>query len=459
MSHNTASDPGRRPDFSPRMISDRSIYRRAVEAVVWGAPTVNFDRMLQAFLALGGQANQVVFWSNLLDSRNQTLTPNPNTIYFMPFIDMTQTGPVVVEIPPADTGQITGTITDAWQVALEDVGPAGADKGAGAKYLILPPGSGEPAPDGHIVLRSQTNMATGLFRADIASGSEADIARAVAYGKRIRLYPLSDSERPPETAFVDALGADFDGTIPYDFRFFQAVDRFIQREPWQDRDKAMIDVLKSIGIEKGKPFAPGEGMRNLLDDAALEARQVLDLGYEALFAPFYAGRQWALPLAHELTEGLSNGFSTPGVYPVDTRGVFFSFAFSSVKTLGTGQFYLVSLRDQTGKPLKGENHYRLTVPPDVPVRLYWSATVYDRSTHALLSGSEWSSRASTTSGLQTNVDGSVDLFFGPKPPAGGEGNWIPTQPGRDWEVMMRFYGPEKPLLEKRWALPDIEKLG
>ena len=55
---------------------------------------------------------------------------------------------MAVEIPPAEGGSITGTIFDAWQLALEDVGPAGADKGKGGKYLILPPGYGGTAPDG-----------------------------------------------------------------------------------------------------------------------------------------------------------------------------------------------------------------------------------------------------------------------------------------------------------------------
>ena len=57
------------------------------------------------------------------DWRNQTLTPNPDTIYFMPFYN-TKDGPLVLEIPPADEGSITGSVDDAWQCALEDVGPA-----------------------------------------------------------------------------------------------------------------------------------------------------------------------------------------------------------------------------------------------------------------------------------------------------------------------------------------------
>lgn len=92
------------------------------------------------------------------------------------------------------------------------------------------------------------------------------------------------------------------------------------------------------------------------------------------------------------------------------------------------------------------------------MELYWSATVYDRVTHALIRDQKWPSRASTTPGLQKNTDGSVDLFFAPKPPDGKETNWVPTQTGRGWEVMVRLYGPKKPLFDETWRLPDVEKV-
>src|SRR3712207_8614443 len=46
------------------------------------------------------------------DWKNQTLTPNPSTIYLMPFISTKGAGPMVLEIPPASGGEITGTIMD-----------------------------------------------------------------------------------------------------------------------------------------------------------------------------------------------------------------------------------------------------------------------------------------------------------------------------------------------------------
>ncbi len=140
-------------------LARRTIERRAIEAVIWGMPAVNYDLMYQAMVREAkGAYNQVVYWSRLPDWKNQTLTPNPDSIYLMPFFNTKDVGPVVLEIPPADEGSITGSIDDGWQSALEDVGPAGVDRGSGGKYLILPPGYPEKTPDGYIGLPSVGNL-------------------------------------------------------------------------------------------------------------------------------------------------------------------------------------------------------------------------------------------------------------------------------------------------------------
>ena len=87
---------------------------------------------------------------------------------------------------------------------------------------------------------------------------------------------------------------------------------------------------------------------------------------------------------------------------------------------------------------------------------YWSATVYDRATHALIRDQPWSSRSSLTAGLQANADGSVDVFFGPKAPTGKEANWVPTSPDGQFEVLFRLYGPIEPWCDKTWRPADIE---
>src|SRR6478672_4979185 len=180
-------------------LNSRLIHRRAVEAVIWGMSAVNTDLMYREMVKLGGKPNQIVYWPGLPDWKNQTLTPNPDAIYLMPFVNTKETGPVVIEIPPADGGSITGTIMDAWQMPLADVGPAGVDAGKGGKYVVLPPNFTDKVPDDYITLRSATYQGYALLRSILKSGSDSDIIGAVDYGKRIKVYPLSAATNPAAT--------------------------------------------------------------------------------------------------------------------------------------------------------------------------------------------------------------------------------------------------------------------
>ncbi len=398
----------------------------------------------------------------LSDWKNQTLTPNPDAVYFMPFFDTKDVGPIVLEIPPADEGgSITGSVMDCWQAPLEDVGPAGVDKGKGGKCLILPPGYKGKIPDGYIAMPSGNFQGYALVRSILQTGDDVGVAKAVTYAKRVKLYPLSQAGKPPATTFIDASSVVFEANIPYDLRFFESLDRMVQREPWLTRDKAMIDMLKSIGIEKGKPFKPDEATRRTLNAAADEARAWLDLKYETMFSPYYEGRRWALPVLPEVLEGLQSQFANSDSYPVEGRGVTYTMAFFSPKRsggAGGGSFYLMTIKDKEGKAFDGGSTYRLDVPANAPVKQFWSATAYDRATHGMIRDTKWASRSSQSPGLEKNADGSVDVHFGPKAPAGKESNWVPTKAGGQFEVLIRFYGPEKPLFDKTWKLPDIRKI-
>ena len=445
--------------YSLQQLASRAILRRAVEAAIWGMSAVNFDLMLQALIDGEGAPNQVAYWSRPPDSLNQTLTPNPNTVYVMPFFDTKLAGPMVLEIPPANGGMITGSIDDAWQCALEDVGPAGADKGRGGKYLILPPGHEMQAPEGYIVLSAQTYQGYALLRSDVRSGSDADVAAAVAYGRRVRFYPLSQAANPPETVFLDFSGKPYEANIPFDRRYFRSLARMVEYEPWLTRDKSMIDPLRSLGIAKGQPFQPDAATEALLDEAAAEAEAWIDAKREQMFdLPFYPGTRWAVPADHKLIEGNATFFADPDSYPTDARAVTYSMGYFSAKHLGSGQFYLMAVRDREGDPLDGGATYRLHVPPDPPFELYWSVTAYDRETHGLVRGVSRASRGSNRPEIEANPDGSVDVWFGPEAPTGKEGNWMPTSAGRGFELLFRIYGPKKSFFDKQWTLPDLEKV-
>jgi len=434
-------------------LNRRTMERRAVEAVIWGMPAVNTDLMLQEALRLNIKPNDIVFWSRPVNWKNQTLTPNPDAIYFMSFWNV-KDGPVVIEIPPAQGGSIAGNIVNVWQMPLEDAGPEGADKGAGGKYVILPPGYKGERPNDAFILQSDTYSGFALLRSNLPSHDDEDVAKSVAYGKRIKIYGLG---APAATNFVDAYDKMYDSTIRYDASFFRNLDRIVQNEPWLQRDRAMIDQLRTLGIEKGKPFNPDQKTEDILNGAAREAHNVLSLRYDAGFPTMIPGSRWFPAASPEMVEAAASGYANPDHYAIDARGVTYTLGFTGIKRLGMAQFYLMSNKAKDGEPFDGATTYRLRVPPNAPVKQYWSATVYDRETHALVKNMNRASIASISSGVQKNSDSSVDIFFGPKAPAGKEANWVPTDPNRKFELLFRLYGPKSEFFEKKWSLPDVEK--
>jgi hypothetical protein len=442
-------------------VSNRLIRGRAADAVIWGMPAVNTELMRQEMLKAGGKAGEIIYWGKPLDWHNQTLTPNPDTLYFMGFYDTKASGPMVVEIPPAgDDGSLNANFVTVWQTSLEDAGLLGIDKGAGVKFVITPPGYTGEVPDGVEQLQSDTYTGYFLLRSNLRSHGDADVQRSIAYGKRVRFYPLSQLANPPATVFTDVKDKDFDSTIKYDLSFFTLLDGVVQTEPWIDRDRVMIDLLRSIGLEKGKPFAPDAAAEKAIEVGIADAKAWLEARYDSGFPAFFEGTHWTMPALPEAVEGQATTYSDPGKYAVDARGIAYSYAYIAIKRLGVGQYYLINIKDKDGASYDGSKAYRLHVPPNVPVAQYWSVTAYDREMHALIKGVDRASRGSNSAELQKNADGSVDIFFGPKALAGKESNWVPTDPQRRFELMFRLYAPTKALFEKKtWLLPDVEKAG
>ncbi|HSZ33469.1 MAG TPA: DUF1254 domain-containing protein, partial [Puia sp.] len=371
--------------FNAANAQEKLIYNRAVEAVIWGMPAVNSELMYQSIQPVKGEYNQVLYWSGLINSKNQTLTPNPDVIYFNPLYD-TRKGPVVLEIPAAEgSSSITGSVDDGWQTAIEDVGPAGVDKGKGAKYLLLPPAYKNKIPVGYIPMPSSTYTGFVILRSNLTDGSASDLKRAIDYGKKVKIYPYTSAGSPPQTVFVDLLQTPFSNTIPYDIHFFETLNDFVQREPWLERDRVMIDQLKTIGIEKGKPFSPDARTKEILEAAIKDAHEWIDQKYQSVYnPPFYEGTHWALPAFPEFTKAIMSNYVDTSVYPVDERAAAYSIAYFSAKHLGVGQYYLMTIQDANGKPFDGATLYQLHLPANVPVKLYWSVTLYDRETHALI---------------------------------------------------------------------------
>jgi len=152
----------------------------------------------------------------------------------------------------------------------------------------------------------------------------------------------------------------------------------------------------------------------------------------------------------------------PGVANLDAAAFFFFLATGvtpamDTKIVGEGSTYPWAAVDSNGNPLEGAQNYKLHLPPNVPVKTFWSAIVYSAQTRSMIQTDQrFPSVSSQNKDLMVNPDGSVDVYFGPKAPAGKEPNWIQTIPGQSWFMILRLYGPLQPWFDKTWQPGEIE---
>ncbi len=116
---------------------------------------------------------------------------------------------------------------------------------------------------------------------------------------KARIYPLSAANSPPQQAFVDLSGKQFNTVHANTFHFYEEINEVIQHEPGDAFDPEIVGLFASIGIKKGKPFAPDARMKGTLTDAVAVANATARaIG----FAPrdervkFYPDRQWGYRL-------------------------------------------------------------------------------------------------------------------------------------------------------------------
>jgi hypothetical protein len=430
----------------------------AIQAYKFFYPTVSIESTWKGnaeaglttnnqFVIMKGSPKQLVF------------TPNSDTPYEGANIDLTD-GPMAVELPP---GPLMCVVNDLNQRYVMDMGLPGPDAGKGGKHVILPPGYKGKVPAGYFAGTPTTNRVLLLVRAIPPAGN---VDAAVAMLKTVKMYPLNNPAVASKVTWFDVGDKHIDFTaVPFEktIGYWNQLAEVINREPAYEAYRMEYGLLASLGIEKGKPFSPDARMRGILVKAAQIANDQMRVQSFADRRPdrvAWPDRKWEWATLRP-----ENGtFDTATYKDLEAREKWFYQAQIESpamfrRSAAAGSLYWLGTRDGNGAFLDGSKTYKLTVPQPVPAKLFWSLTVYDPDTRSEIVTDQGKAALRSLFELKgKGGSGSLDLYFGPKAPAGHEGEWIETIPGKGWFTYFRIYGPEAAAFDGSWKPADFEEM-
>lgn len=458
-------------------LDEELYFQRAVQTYLWALPAVNMYAMKEGLGQINGEGYNVMsVFEQRLKPNTLITTPNSDVIYGLAFADISQTGPLVIEAP----ADLQGLLDDFWhrplvgptingRQFLADIGIPGPDKGKGGKYLIVPENyKGKIDPNEYFIYKTSTNgifiFLRGFFK-DINN-----LQPGVDAIEGIKVYPLNGEKK--KMKFVHSSNTKANALFAHDFTYFEMLNRFIQSETIDQEDKYMHGVLATLGIEKGKTFEPTAREKELLDLAAKTAWKMaknisanFDREYKALW---WKDRHWVAHGKTELNDFmhvlLNEEFAWRNTNHIDVNAKahmfinHYSISSGMISSIvGLGAKYAGSYKDSEGNYLTGENTYKITIPANVPAKLFWSLTAYDFNTAAGLPAGQTYPSLNSLNDLDYNEDGSVTFYFAPEQPA-GQKNWIKTIPNKGWFSLIRLYGPDQAFFDREFKPGDFERV-
>jgi hypothetical protein len=486
-------------------VYDNLDFMHATEAFVNAFQGASTSAIWKGFNAAGIPNNSILIFSQLMDSKSLFLTANADTIYFWSVLDVTK-GPIVVETPPLSLG----VIDDMWFRWVSDIGLPSPDRGAGGKYLLVPPGYTGSLPDsGYTVLKLRTTRALLLGRSFLENNDPKQPVELIK--KTLKIYPYQPGgfgtsiatglegkvpllrtpdgkldwsflrPQPPAT-FFEGSGKVMNTVPPNDFSYFEMINDLVQREPADALDPEIMGSLAAIGIVKGKPFKPDARMKAILTEAAAVGTatgRVLNWHPRESDFYYYPGSAWAnylfvggynfeTPPPRVSSAGVVTPYPPTGFRTLNSRTAMFFYATGITPAMimrltDIGSQYLSAFVDSNGDYFDGSKTYKLTLPPNIPAGKFWSLTLYDNQSRSMLQTPQRYPRAGSQSypspAAVANADGSTTVYFGPTKPAGvNDGNWIQTDPAKGWNTLLRLYSPLEPFFTKTWRPSEIELL-
>lgn len=444
-------------DASITKLNDQLALQRAIDLYQWSLPLTTFQMWYKAHSEVYGGKDLDFVEYDSFNEKVGILTANATTPYIITWVDLSKTGPVVIDYP---AGPSAGSIMSFYQLSLSDLGLTGPDKGKGGKYLVVPPGYDLATIDdeGAFVVQATTNKL--LIGTRFLSTNEAltkKMKESLIVGKH--------GEQLKPAKFISNTNKRFKGAPSRGLAYFELLHETIQNEPVIPQIIIFNTYLKYLGIESGKPFAPTDKQKVMFARAANlgELMSRANQMKPRQDQPYYENSNWYRLLSNFPVTLFNKDF-----YYLDESDEYYYEAVKVTKGMqsnvpGPGTTsYLTTKEDSNGHFLSGSGTYKLHLPAGIPASNFWALTLYSEDTRGFIDNVDAKDKLRATSldsrdkHFATNADGSVDLYVGPKPPAGKEANWLQTQAGEGWFPLFRFYGTQQPFFDRTWKIGEFE---
>ncbi len=409
----------------------------AADAYVWGSPLVITERTLQTFARLVG-VNRLTWQTKLSDPSSRIVVgPNVDTLYSIAVLDL-RAGPMALTLPSITDRYYTYQFIDAWTDSFAYVGTR-ATNGRSGTWVVTPPGWHGVLPPGSTQIAAPTNQVFLLGRFLVRD--TADIENVDRLHASVSLEPVG-TPRPVSIGAPRGQPAAVGGQ---DASFYDELsDALAINGPASDADRATLAHYTSLGITPGQhPYTNGTAaVRATLTEGVKRG--------EAAVAAASASQSHAVD---GWTTRLDIGTYTDPL----TRAVVARYGWGA--NIPQEAVYASSALDGSGQAYDGTHLYvmHFTSGSTPPVHTFWSLTLYGPDRFLVANDIQRYAISDRTPGIVRNADGSLDLYVAHNAPPGHESNWLPA-PAGPFQLSLRMYLPDAPILEGHYRLPPLQRI-
>jgi hypothetical protein len=432
-------------------IREERAYVTGVQAILWGRPLAESLITQGAALKVGGAYLSYLRPFGELKTAAEKFVNTPNNVSIDSYgvADLTSE-PVVLSVPTQQVERWTiAQITDCYDEIVHTVnGSKGSQPGL---YVLTGPDYHGPVPLGMSQVKLRTRYTVVAVRVFVSG--EADLPAARDVQRAFHVLPLKVFQAQglayeiPKGQDISAF--DFKPDAPESLREFEKIGFAMKRLLPLSDDVAdpIVVSLRGIGMSVARGFdlaSLDEPTRRGLARAAVTANQIIDdtfantarikNGWRFSMGGGRAGHDWALRAAFS-----SNLYGA--LVPEEVM-------------------YPNCRVDADGTPLVGSSRYvlRFEKGQTPPVAVFWNMSMYDDKQFFIENDFGRYSIGSTTDGLKTEADGSITIYIQHEDPGPAKhSNWLPAPQG-SFNLTMRLYAPQTPLLNGSYALPPVKRV-